>query len=163
MPLPARDRRRDAKIAKANKTYNTRDSLVVTHPTTSLAIAGLSRGERTGSRVFQCLWSYVSFTTLPCTYKQLEYSPKHQWRFVICGQRTSTNKPTNRLSLSASRLAQEIWPTTAQIDKTCVFPYPFHQKDPLVHHYYPQKYSTVSRHCLPVITHHLCTTLYTNL
>ena len=41
------------------KTYNTRDSLVVTHPTTSLAVAGLSRGERTGSRVFRCLWSYV--------------------------------------------------------------------------------------------------------
>ena len=41
------------------KTYNTRDSLVVTHPTTSLAVTGLSMGERTGSRIFQCLWSYV--------------------------------------------------------------------------------------------------------
>ncbi|KAK0709985.1 hypothetical protein B0T26DRAFT_429852 [Lasiosphaeria miniovina] len=29
------------------KTYNTRDSLVVTHPTTSLAISDLSMGERT--------------------------------------------------------------------------------------------------------------------
>ena len=33
------------------KTYNTRDSLVVTDPTTSLALTSLSRGERTGSRV----------------------------------------------------------------------------------------------------------------
>ena len=41
------------------KTYNTRDSLVVTDPTTSLAVAGLSMGERTGSRAFQRLWSYV--------------------------------------------------------------------------------------------------------
>ena len=34
------------------KTYSTRDSLVVTDPTTSLAIGGLFMGERTGSRVF---------------------------------------------------------------------------------------------------------------
>ncbi|KAK0639039.1 hypothetical protein B0T16DRAFT_360265, partial [Cercophora newfieldiana] len=42
-----------------NKTYNTRDSLVVSHPTTSLALTGLSMGERTGSRIFQWVWSYV--------------------------------------------------------------------------------------------------------
>ncbi|KAK0741266.1 hypothetical protein B0T18DRAFT_330832 [Schizothecium vesticola] len=41
------------------KTYNTRDSLVVTDPTTSLALTGLSMGERTGSRAFQWVWSYV--------------------------------------------------------------------------------------------------------
>ncbi|KHE81741.1 hypothetical protein GE21DRAFT_1275187 [Neurospora crassa] len=50
-------RHKDVKI-KPNpgtnkKTYNTRDSLVVTDPTTSLALTGLSMGERTGSRVFQ--------------------------------------------------------------------------------------------------------------
>ena len=44
---------------KHQKTYNTRDSLVVTDPTTSLALTGLSMGERTGSRVFQWVWSYV--------------------------------------------------------------------------------------------------------
>ena len=32
---------------------------MVTHPTTSSAITGLSLGERTGSRVLQYLWSYV--------------------------------------------------------------------------------------------------------
>ncbi|KAI1656839.1 hypothetical protein F4813DRAFT_112827 [Daldinia decipiens] len=41
------------------KTYNTGDSLVVTDPTTGPAVSGLSRGERTGSRVLQILWSYV--------------------------------------------------------------------------------------------------------
>jgi hypothetical protein len=48
--------------AKGNKTYNTRDSPVVTHPSTNLAIIGLSMGERTGSRVLRCLWSYVTVT-----------------------------------------------------------------------------------------------------
>jgi hypothetical protein len=33
---------------------------VVTHPSTNLAIIGLSMGERTGSRVLRCLWSYVT-------------------------------------------------------------------------------------------------------
>ncbi|AEO65113.1 uncharacterized protein THITE_34490, partial [Thermothielavioides terrestris NRRL 8126] len=41
------------------KTYSTRDSLVVTDPTTDLAVGSLSRGERTGSRVFYRLWPYV--------------------------------------------------------------------------------------------------------
>ena len=41
------------------KTYNTRDSLVVTDPTTSLALRGLCLGERTGPSVFRGLWSYV--------------------------------------------------------------------------------------------------------
>ena len=42
------------------RTYNTKDSLVVTDPTTGLALTGLSMGERTGSRAFQWVWSYVS-------------------------------------------------------------------------------------------------------
>jgi hypothetical protein len=41
------------------KTYNTGYSLVVTDPTTNPALIGLSMGERTGSRVFQWVWSYV--------------------------------------------------------------------------------------------------------
>ena len=41
------------------KTYNTGYSLVVTDPTTNPALPGLSRGERTGSRVFLEIWSYV--------------------------------------------------------------------------------------------------------
>ena len=48
------------KKVKDERTYNTRDSLVVTDPTTDLAVAGLSMGERTGSRISQRLWSYVT-------------------------------------------------------------------------------------------------------
>ena len=54
---------------KRKKTYNTRDSLVVTDPTTSLALTGLSMGERTGSRVFQWVWSYVLGYLVSSTYK----------------------------------------------------------------------------------------------
>ncbi|KAJ5118477.1 hypothetical protein N7526_010114, partial [Penicillium atrosanguineum] len=46
-------------IFKKTKTYNSRDSLVVTHPTTNLPACGLSTAERTGSPVFHTLWSYV--------------------------------------------------------------------------------------------------------
>ena len=44
---------------KRAKTYNTGDSPVVTDLSTDPAVSSLSRGERTGSRVFYCLWSYV--------------------------------------------------------------------------------------------------------
>ncbi|KAJ5150788.1 uncharacterized protein N7500_004347 [Penicillium coprophilum] len=43
----------------ATKTYNSEDSLVVTHPTTNSPACGLSTAERTGSPVFHTLWSYV--------------------------------------------------------------------------------------------------------
>jgi hypothetical protein len=42
-----------------SKTYNSRYSLVVTHPTTNLPIYSLNMGERTGSLVLCSLWSYV--------------------------------------------------------------------------------------------------------
>ncbi|RAH44040.1 hypothetical protein BO95DRAFT_483565 [Aspergillus brunneoviolaceus CBS 621.78] len=41
------------------KTYNRRDSLVVTHPTTNLPACGLSTAERTGSPIFHTLWSVL--------------------------------------------------------------------------------------------------------
>ncbi len=41
------------------KTYNTKDSPVVTDLSTSLAISSLIKGERTGSHVVCYLWSYV--------------------------------------------------------------------------------------------------------
>ncbi|AEO64629.1 uncharacterized protein THITE_2023237, partial [Thermothielavioides terrestris NRRL 8126] len=41
------------------KTYSTGDSPVVTDLSTNPAISSLSRGERTGSRAFCCLWPYV--------------------------------------------------------------------------------------------------------
>ena len=55
---------RMAREAKKQKnwwsyTYNSWDSLVVTHPTTNQPACGLSTAERTGSPVFHTLWSYV--------------------------------------------------------------------------------------------------------
>jgi hypothetical protein len=44
---------------KSAKTYNSGDSLVVTDPTTNPPVSGLTMGERTGSRIFHYLWSYV--------------------------------------------------------------------------------------------------------
>ena len=40
---------------RKSNTYNTRDSLVVSDPTTDLALTCLTRGERTGSRIFLCI------------------------------------------------------------------------------------------------------------
>jgi hypothetical protein len=42
------------------KTYNSGDSPVVTHLTTSPPVRCLNRAERTGSLVFNVLWSYVT-------------------------------------------------------------------------------------------------------
>ncbi|KAK2052170.1 hypothetical protein LY76DRAFT_527216, partial [Colletotrichum caudatum] len=53
-----------------NKTYNTRYSLVVTDPTTNPALTGLSMGERTGSRVLQWVWSYVTATPHMIAYSR---------------------------------------------------------------------------------------------
>ena len=46
------------KMQKRN-TYNSRYSLVVTDPTTNQPLSGLTMGERTGSRIFHWVWSYV--------------------------------------------------------------------------------------------------------
>ena len=61
--IPENEKKRD------KKTYNTRDSLVVTDPTTSLALTDLSMGERTGSRIFQWVWSYVFVSVCLATYR----------------------------------------------------------------------------------------------
>ncbi|KAJ5821832.1 uncharacterized protein N7525_011116, partial [Penicillium rubens] len=53
---------------KNRKTYNSEDSLVVTHPTTNSPACGLSTAERTGSPVFHTLWSEDSLVvTHPTT------------------------------------------------------------------------------------------------
>ena len=50
----------EGKKKSGTKTYNTEDSQVVTDPSTNSALSSLSMGERTGSRVFWKLWSYVT-------------------------------------------------------------------------------------------------------
>ncbi|KAJ3535472.1 hypothetical protein NM208_g7118 [Fusarium decemcellulare] len=47
-------------IKYAKTTYNSGDSLVVTDPTTNPPLTGLTKGEQTGSRIFQWVWSYVT-------------------------------------------------------------------------------------------------------
>ncbi|EGZ70399.1 hypothetical protein NEUTE2DRAFT_67071, partial [Neurospora tetrasperma FGSC 2509] len=71
---------------KGKKTYNTRDSLVVTDPTTSLALTGLSMGERTGSRVFQRVWSYVIVVYESTAYQCFVF-------FVFFSGKPSLGKP----------------------------------------------------------------------
>jgi hypothetical protein len=44
---------------KMAKTYNSGDSLVVTHLTTNPPVSCLSTAERTGNADFKVLWSYV--------------------------------------------------------------------------------------------------------
>jgi hypothetical protein len=57
--------------AEPAKTYNSRYSLVVTHPTTNLPIWSLYMGERTGSLVFTSLWSYVTDAVLEMYMEEL--------------------------------------------------------------------------------------------
>jgi hypothetical protein len=54
--MRARQTELDTKMAK---TYNSGDSLVVTHLTTNPPVSCLSTAERTGSAEFRILWSYV--------------------------------------------------------------------------------------------------------
>ena len=68
-------------------TYNTKDSPVVTDLSTSLALASLTRGERTGSRVFWQVWSYVIDVGVFCSISKggLERNhgmgiPPNDWR-----------------------------------------------------------------------------------
>ncbi|PTB62162.1 hypothetical protein BBK36DRAFT_1129993, partial [Trichoderma citrinoviride] len=96
-------RKKEQKI----KTYNSRCSLVVTHPTTNLPVSGLSMGERTGPRVFHYLWSYVLGTLL------------HQ---LICDMDFMMSHSTNH---SASRPAPSRWhrqsffPSTSRHRQPC--------------------------------------------
>jgi hypothetical protein len=58
-------------FGQKRKTYNTRDSLVVTDPTTSLALHGLCTGERTGPSAFRELWSYVTVILPEAIYREM--------------------------------------------------------------------------------------------
>ena len=52
--------RKKKKNTKKENTYNSRYSLVVTDPATNQPLSGLTLGERTGSRIFHWVWSYVT-------------------------------------------------------------------------------------------------------
>ncbi|KAF2685345.1 hypothetical protein K458DRAFT_300984, partial [Lentithecium fluviatile CBS 122367] len=59
------------------KTYNSGDSLVVTHLTTSPPVKCLGKAERTGSPGFIFLWSYVLDLILG-----LVYIVREKWKNV---------------------------------------------------------------------------------
>ncbi|KAF1987867.1 hypothetical protein K402DRAFT_329726, partial [Aulographum hederae CBS 113979] len=61
---------------KKMKTYDSRDSHVVTHRSTSLPIHGLNMTERTGCLVFRDQWSYVQ-----------SYPYLHTIMFTFCALR----------------------------------------------------------------------------
>ena len=50
-------------LKRSDKTYNRRDSQMVTHSSTSRPVQCLCMAERTGCPVFTDLWSYSSVTT----------------------------------------------------------------------------------------------------
>ena len=53
---------------KMAKTYNSGDSLVVTHLTTNPPVSCLYMAERTGSLIFMILWSYVKVLVVKLDY-----------------------------------------------------------------------------------------------
>jgi hypothetical protein len=60
--------RYESKKDVITKTYNSGDSPVVTHLTTSPPVRCLNRAERTGSLVFNVLWSYVKKVVVDANY-----------------------------------------------------------------------------------------------
>ena len=51
--------RKHPQAKRGAKTYNSGDSLVVTHLTTNPPVSCLYMAERTGSLILMILWSYV--------------------------------------------------------------------------------------------------------
>jgi hypothetical protein len=74
-----------SRVEKKAKTYNSRDSLMVTHLTTNPPVSCLNRAERTGSLVFMILWSYVSVWSVDRVFIQYFYhlakphTKSHAW------------------------------------------------------------------------------------
>jgi hypothetical protein len=62
--------RHDSRVREQKETYNSGDSPVVTHLTTSPPVRCLSKAERTGSPVFNVLWSYVLILLHAQIYKR---------------------------------------------------------------------------------------------
>ena len=61
-------------VGPAKKTYNSRYSLVVTDPTTNQPLSRLTMGERTGSRIFYWVWSYVLCISTNTVYNYTNYN-----------------------------------------------------------------------------------------
>ena len=74
------------------KTYNRRDSQMVTHSSTSLPVQCLCTAERTGCPVFTDLWSYVFGCVFPATMKY--DNCETQSRLSECGKASPSPQPS---------------------------------------------------------------------
>ncbi|KAL7949116.1 hypothetical protein V8C42DRAFT_313348 [Trichoderma barbatum] len=75
------------KKGQKETTYNSRCSPVVTHLTTNLPLIGLTLGERTGSRIFQWIWSYVMVSQGQPVHTA---SPSQRWGVLKCSFRVQS-------------------------------------------------------------------------
>ncbi|RPA81305.1 hypothetical protein BJ508DRAFT_239033 [Ascobolus immersus RN42] len=75
-------------MGQNSKTYSTKDSRVVTHRSTNLAIRSLTMGERTGSRIFFNLWRYVTAHWLQYISKAYQCKLVFDWimrhTYILC-------------------------------------------------------------------------------
>jgi hypothetical protein len=100
-PVRRRSLNQPGKGQKMKATYNTGYSLVVTDPTTNPALPGLSRGERTGSRVSLEVWSYVLvWCRVPSMWIVLG------WREVMVGRQHPDSERHADDYYGATRLAE---------------------------------------------------------
>jgi hypothetical protein len=72
-PFEAPSGQKDQAAKKILNTYNSGYSLVVTHLTTNPPVRCLNRAERTGSLVFNVLWSYVTDTRVVSNIIHFDY------------------------------------------------------------------------------------------
>ncbi len=84
------------------KTYNSRHSRVVTHRSTTLPLAGLSTGERTGWSVLSYLWPYVKITA-----ESVNISFYPRWK-VVLPSRTHLNVQDWLFSKDCRRTYQHV-------------------------------------------------------
>ena len=70
-------------ITKNSKTYNSGYSLVVTHLTTNPPVRCLNRAERTGSLVFNVLWSYVKTMLVVTSHIARQSAPPSSTRSKV--------------------------------------------------------------------------------
>jgi hypothetical protein len=77
-------------VGGEQRTYNTGHSLVVTDPTTTPALIGLTMGERTGSRILQWVWSYVHGRSIGrvCEVEQLVLLSYMCEAYLVCATST---------------------------------------------------------------------------
>jgi hypothetical protein len=83
-------------MGKKTKTYNRRDSQMVTHSSTSRPVQCLCMAERTGCPVLTDLWSYVTFVGYSRLWNLTV--PSHYGQVVILLTSSSTSAAVSALN-----------------------------------------------------------------